>query len=112
MHPLALGRDGEDRTASWYAEAGYRILERNWRTEQGEVDLLCHRAGLLVVCEVKARHSDRHGIPAEAVTRSKQRRLRRLAAAYASGSPIRFTGIRFDVVSVLGPDLRVIEGAF
>jgi putative endonuclease len=113
MHPnLALGAAGEDRAASWYAAAGYRILERNWRTAQGEIDLLCVRAGLLVVCEVKARRSDRLGHPAEAVTPAKQRRLRRLAAAYAAESPFYFTGIRFDVATLLGGDLDVIEGAF
>ena len=109
---LAFGRAGEDRAASWYAGAGYRVLERNWRCGRGEVDLLCARAGLLVVCEVKSRRHARHGFPAEAVTPAKQRRLRRLAAAYATDSAIHFTGIRFDVVSVLGRDLTVIEGAF
>jgi putative endonuclease len=113
MHPnLALGAAGEDRAVSWYAAAGYRILERNWRSSQGEIDLLCVRAGLLVVCEVKARRSDRLGHPAEAVTPAKQRRLRRLGAAYAAASPLYFTAIRFDVASLLGSDFSVIEGAF
>ncbi|MGP0030872.1 MAG: YraN family protein [Acidimicrobiales bacterium] len=108
----ALGQEGEDRAAAWYAAAGYRILERNWRTGQGEIDLLCVRGGLLVVCEVKTRRSDRHGHPSEAVVAAKRRRLRRLAAAYAAGSSAHFTGIRFDVASVLGGDLSVVEGAF
>jgi putative endonuclease len=113
VHPnLALGAAGEDRAAAWYAAAGYRILERNWRSAAGEIDLLCTRAGVLVVCEVKSRRTDRHGQPFEAVTRVKQQRLRRLAAAYAAGSATHFTGFRFDVASLLGPDLSVIEGAF
>jgi putative endonuclease len=109
---LALGAAGEDRAAAWYVGAGYRILERNWRTTFGEIDLICARAGLLVICEVKSRRSDRHGQPFEAVTRAKQRRLRQLAAAYASGSSTSFVGIRFDVASLLGRDFSVIEGAF
>jgi putative endonuclease len=113
VHPnLAFGGAGEDRAAAWYAAAGYRILERNWRSDQGEIDLLCLGAGLLVVCEVKARRSDRHGHPAEAVTPAKQRRLRRLAAAYAADSPLHFAGIRFDVATLLGAEFNVIEGAF
>jgi putative endonuclease len=113
VHPnLALGAAGEDRAAEWYVEAGYRVLDRNWRSTVGEIDLVCTRAGLLVVCEVKSRRTDRHGQPFEAVTPAKQLRLRRLAAAYAAGSTIRFTGIRFDVASLLGRDLSVIEGAF
>jgi putative endonuclease len=109
---LALGAAGEERAAAWYTAQGYRILERNWRWAQGEIDLLCTRAGLLVVCEAKARRSDRLGRPAEAVTPAKQRRLRRLAAAYATASSLFFTAIRFDVASLLGADFSVIEGAF
>jgi putative endonuclease len=113
VHPnLVLGAAGEDRAAAWYAARGYRILERNWRSSQGEIDLLCTRSGLLVVCEVKARRSDRLGHPAEAVTVAKQRRLRRLAAAYAAASPRSFTAVRFDVAWLLGADFSVIEDAF
>jgi putative endonuclease len=113
VHPnQALGRFGEERAARWYVDAGYLILERNWRGRAGEVDLFCFRGGVLVVCEVKSRRSDRHGIPAEAVTSVKQGRLRQLAAEYASGSSIRFRSIRFDVASLLGQDFSVIEGAF
>src|ERR1700691_3554090 len=106
MHPhLVRGHAGEDHAAAWYAAAGFRILERNWRTTEGEIALLCSRPGLLVVCEVKSRRTDRHGVPAEAVTWTKQRRLRRLATAYVSGSTTHFAVIRFDVACVLGRDL-------
>ena len=77
---MALGRDGEDRAAAWYVAQGYQIVERNWRSRLGEVDLVCARHNVLVFCEVKARRTDQHGAPAEAVTRTKQLRLRRLAA--------------------------------
>ena len=107
-----LGQAGEDRAAAWYVEGGYVILERNWRSTLGEIDLLCARPGLLVVCEVKTRRTDRHGAPFEAVTRTKQLRLRRLAGAYLALSYGRYADVRFDVASILGPTLTVIEGAF
>jgi putative endonuclease len=109
---LALGRAGEDRAAAWYVARGYTVLERNWRCAQGEIDLLCARPGLLVVCEVKTRRTDRQGAPAEAVTPAKQRRLRRLAAAYLRTSATRYDEVRFDVAAILGRELSVIGGAF
>lgn len=115
-----VGRLGEERAATWYTEQGYRVLERNWRGRAGELDLVCSRCAVLVICEVKARRAATHGQPFEAVTPDKQRRLRRLAAEYLvtlSTGPSRsehtfYEEIRFDVVSVLGRTLEVIEGAF
>jgi len=66
----------------------------------------------LVVCEVKARSRTAHGHPLEAVTPAKQRRLRRLAAAYLRSQDRRWAEVRFDVASVLGATLHVVEGAF
>jgi putative endonuclease len=109
---VALGRDGEDRAAAWYLAQGYQIVERNWRSRLGELDLVCARHNVLVFCEVKARRTDHHGAPAEAVTRSKQLRLRRLAAEYLDHHTCGGHDVRFDVVAILGPTLNVIEGAF
>jgi putative endonuclease len=109
---LALGRDGEERAAAWYRERGYQIIERNWRSRTGEIDLVCARPEVLIFCEVKARRSGRLGAPVEAVTRNKQLRLRRLAAEYLFLHTCGRPEIRFDVASVLGPTLTVVEGAF
>ena len=111
---LARGRAGEEAAAAWYVAQGYQIVARNWRTARGEIDLLCAgpHGSLLVVCEVKARRTDRLGAPVEAVTPAKQRRLRRLAAEYLRISARHYDDIRFDVASVLGTTLTVVEGAF
>ena len=111
-HRIALGRSGEDRAADWYVAHGYEIVERNWRSRTGEIDLVCARDNVLVFCEVKTRCSDRLGTPVEAVTRSKQLRLRRLAAEYIYRHTCGCHQPRFDVVAVLGRSLTVIEGAF
>ena len=111
-HRLALGRSGEDRAAAWYVRHGYEIVERNWRSRAGEIDLICALDDILVFSEVKTRCSDRLGAPVEAVTRDKQLRLRRLAAEYIFGHTCGGHQPRFDVVSVLGRSLTVIEGAF
>ena len=110
----ALGHLGEERAAAHYRARGYAVLARNWRCRIGEIDLVASRGEVLVVCEVKTRRRDTYGQPYEAVTVAKQRRLRHLAAAYlASQEQHRYYDeIRFDVVSILGPSLRIIQGAF
>ena len=111
-HRIALGRSGEDRAADWYVAHGYQIVERNWRSHIGEIDLVCARDDILVFCEVKTRCSDRLGSPAEAVTRVKQLRLRRLAAEYIYRHTCGGHQPRFDVAAILGRTVTVIEGAF
>jgi putative endonuclease len=107
-----IGRHGEDRAAAHYRAAGYAVLARNWRCAQGEIDLVCARGDTLVVCEVKARRRDVHGHPMEAVTPTKQRRIRRLAGAWLRGQSARWAIVRFDVVSVLDGAVEVVEDAF
>ena len=108
----AFGQAGEDRAASWYRARGYEVLARNWRCPDGELDLVVARGRTLVFVEVKARRTDRFGIPAEAVTPVKQRRLRALARRYLEATGARPATLRFDVVSILAGRLEVIAGAF
>jgi putative endonuclease len=107
-----LGRLGEERAAAHYRAHGYAVLARNWRCRHGEIDLICARGRTLVICEVKARSRTAQGHPLEAVTPVKQRRLRRLAAAYVITQTIYWEEIRFDVAALLGGDLDIVEGAF
>lgn len=92
------------------------MVDRNWRCPSGELDLVACRAGTVVFCEVKARLSTRFGEPFEAVTRTKQARIRKLAARWlrdrGPALGLRPAQVRFDVVSILGPHLEVMEEAF
>ena len=108
----ALGADGEDRAAAWYEANGYTVVERNWRCRDGELDLVVRRGRELVFVEVKTRTSDRFGLPAEAVTATKQRRIRKLAGRYLADTGTTAGDLRFDVVAILGGQLEVIEAAF
>ena len=107
----AMGAWGERRAAQWYAEAGYEVLDRNWRSKSGELDLVLSRGDEIVFCEVKARRSDRFGLPQEAVDFRKQRRIRGLAVEWMKAHGCRGR-IRFDVAAVTGGNVRVIEAAF
>lgn len=113
----ALGAAGEDAAAAWYTAAGYRIVERNWRCREGELDIVAERAGVLVFCEVKTRTTDRFGAPVEAITRTKQARIRRLASRWLQEHAVRAPSLRFDVASVMPgsdgrPAVEMIEAAF
>lgn len=112
-----LGLRGEDQAAAWYQARGYEVVARNWSCREGEIDLVVRQARKLVFCEVKTRTTAAFGVPAEAVTRQKQIRLRHLAARWLSEIPnqtgeSRSAEIRFDVAAILGGEIEVIEGAF
>jgi putative endonuclease len=112
-----LGARGEVLAGNWYAQQGYTVLDRNWRCRQGELDLVLEREGVIVFCEVKTRTSDAFGIGAEAVTRQKQLRIRRLAAEWLAEHDRAARELRFDVVSILAPrdappTVDVVEAAF
>jgi len=103
--------------AAWYEAAGYRVVDRNWRCREGELDLVVSGAATLVFCEVKTRASTRFGAPVEAVTGTKQRRLRVLAARWLAEHDAPRRSLRFDVASVTrGPHghltVDVLESAF
>jgi putative endonuclease len=116
---LDLGARGEELAAAWYTSRGYMVLARNWRCREGELDLVVARDRCVVFCEVKTRTGAAFGIPAEAVTGVKQRRLRRLATRWLGEQPPSggFADVRFDVACVTvgagaAPELEVIEAAF
>ena len=97
----AVGHYGEDVAARHLTEAGLQIVARNWRCGEGEIDIVARDGDTLVICEVKTRSATGFGLPAEAVTRRKADRLRRLAYLWLLENPAGGAEVRFDVVSVL-----------
>lgn len=93
---------------------GIEVLERNVRDRLGEIDIVGRDSGVLCFVEVRSRRTDRFGSPAETVGVEKQRRLRRLAAAYLARRRLECPA-RFDVASVVwrgGPTVEYIRDAF
>ena len=102
MNPKdALGRQGEQLAAEYLQRAGFRILDRNWRCSEGELDIVAAERRVLVVCEVKTRSGTRYGTPLEAISRQKRVRLRRLAVRWVVAHGLLFDEVRVDVVGVL-----------
>jgi putative endonuclease len=115
-HRRALGRRGEDLAATHLQRHGWRIVERNFRTREGEIDLIATRRGTLVFCEVKtlvrrrAPPGSGPSDPLECVGPAKRIRLRRLARAWLARSEAeagvrRHRAVRLDVIAILlAPD--------
>jgi putative endonuclease len=96
----ALGRYGERVAALHLTERGMVLLDRNWRCETGEIDLVLREGDVLVVCEVKTRSSDDFGTPHEAVDSAKLDRLKRLGVLWAETHEVHPAETRIDLVAV------------
>jgi putative endonuclease len=96
-----LGQQGEELAATFLAEAGMMILDRNWRCKHGEIDIVGLDGRTLAICEVKTRSGLRFGTPIEAITRQKAWRLRKLAVLWVNAHGLIFEEIRIDIVGVL-----------
>ncbi|MGC4015817.1 MAG: YraN family protein [Luteolibacter sp.] len=101
-----LGRYGEQLAARELVRAGMTVLDRNWRCDAGEIDLVLREGSTLVVCEVKTRTSTAYGTPLEAVDWRKVARLHTLAGRWASEHRVRARQVRVDAVGILAPPGR------
>ena len=100
---IAFGDKGEKAAARYLRQQGFKIVDRQHKTQFGEIDLICRDGETWVFVEVKTRQSDASGRPDEAVTQSKQRQLTRNAMSYLKKRNLFEQPCRFDVVSVLWP---------
>lgn len=104
----ALGAIGEEAAVRFLRRRGYRIRDRNFRCRLGELDLVAEHRGTIVFAEVKTRTTAEFGIPFEAISSHKQRRLALLATYYLVRRRLQGWPCRFDAVSVVvGLDGRV-----
>ncbi len=99
----SLGQRGERAAARYLWWRGYKIVDRNWRTRQSEIDFVAVDGRTVVFVEVKTRRSHEAGHPLEAVTVEKQRRLVRAALAYLKRHELLDYPARFDVIAVTWP---------
>ena len=102
MHPKdVLGKTGEQLAAEYLERAGMRILDRNYRCAEGEIDIVAADRRVLVACEVKTRSGVGYGVPLESVSRRKLARIRRLAVRWVIAHGVIFDELRVDVIGVL-----------
>jgi putative endonuclease len=111
-----IGKTGESIAAQFLRSKGYRILEQNYRTGLGEIDIIARDRKTLVFVEVKARNSRDFGYPKSAVTPRKQRKISMVALQYLKATEQTRAKARFDVVAICSadasPQIELIKNAF
>jgi putative endonuclease len=108
----ARGRWGENLAANFYERHGCRVIDRNWRSPTGELDLVVLDGDTYVFSEVKTRRSDMYGTAAAAVGIDKQRRIRQLGVEWLRAHGLGHVDVRFDVIAITGNDLDHVPDAF
>jgi len=108
---LGFGRKGEKKAASYLKKKGYEILDMNYRTKVGEIDIIAGKGDLVVFVEVKARKTDEFGKGYEAVDARKADKIIRSAQFYFAKRQLE-SPCRFDVISIDGGEITHIENAF
>ncbi len=113
---MARARWAEDLVARFYESNGYQIVARNWHCREGELDIVSIMASatgtIIAVVEVKARATTSFGSPLEAITHTKQKKLRIATTKFLATRPELHGELRFDVAAVLGSQLKVLPNAF
>ena len=108
----AIGKNGEDKIACYLKKRGWTVLERNFRYQKKEVDIIASKDNIISFVEVKARNSDQFGKGFEAVDNKKQRHILSVARYYIDNNKLHDKNIRFDVASIDRDVIRYIENAF
>ena len=111
-----FGKQSERLAAEFLKRTGYRILETNYRSKLGEIDIIAREKGTIVFVEVKARNTSRFGSPKFAVTPAKQRKISMVALQYLKSTRQMDNRARFDVVAVISnrdePQIAIVKNAF
>lgn len=96
----ADGQQAEDAVLAWLQRKGLRLVDRNWRSRFGEIDLIMQDGATLVFVEVRKRTSSRFGGAAESITAAKRDRIITTARQYLvqakSDQPCRFDAVLVD----------------
>lgn len=113
MNKRETGSAYEEKAAAYLIQNGFQVLEKNFHCRQGEIDLVGIHGEYLVFVEVKYRKREETGLPEEAVTAAKQKKICRTSDFYRIRNH-HFFGypVRYDVVAILGEEIRWYQNAF
>ena len=109
---IERGAAAEAEAVQLLVRKGYRIVERNFRIHDGELDVVAYDGDVLCFVEVRSRADASHGAAVEAVDRRKQRQVARVAMHYIGLRNPAFQRSRFDVVAITGDDVQLIQDAW
>ncbi len=112
-----FGKRGEDLASEYLKDRGYKILQKNFKSKTGEIDIVALEKDVLVFIEVKTRYNQKFGLPEEAVTPWKINKIVRTGDYYRMLHPKSPEGLRIDIVSILmspageAEEIRLIKNA-
>ena len=111
-----FGERGENLAVWYLKKSGYKIIEQNYRSQLGEIDIIAREKKTIVFVEVKSRRSIRYGSPKWAVTKKKQRKISMVALHYLKATKQTDVKARFDVVAIMSnldePRVEIVKNAF
>ncbi len=111
-----FGKESEILAVQYLRKQGYKILETNFKTMLGEIDIIAKDKGTLVFVEVKSRHTGRFGSPKLSVTYKKQKKISMVALSYLKSTHQLNVKARFDVVAITyessNPKIEIVKNAF
>ncbi len=107
MNNIEKGKLGEEIASKYITSKGGKVIEQNYRTKMGEVDLIVQINGELVFVEVKSRSNINYGYPSEAVNYKKQRKIINVAKYYILNNSLENVSIRFDVIEIYLKDKKI-----
>ena len=100
MHNRELGNWGEEQASEFLRKEGYEIIERNFFSYQGEIDIIAKDKNELVFCEVKTRRNVNFGMPADSVNFYKKKHIYATAKYYLYKNNLNKVFVRFDIIEV------------
>ncbi len=114
---LGIGKKGESLAHSFLKRQGYRIIEKNFKTRLGELDIIADDNGCISFIEVRSRSDAKFGLAGESIDRRKQNRISKTALAYIKARQLEDKECRFDIVCIDGidsafPKISLIKNAF
>ena len=112
FHKKLLGKVGENKAAAFLKKQGIKILERNYKNNFGEIDIIAKDGEYTVFIEVKTRTDSAFGVPSEAVDYRKRQKYGLIAKAYLASKGLFDTAARFDVIEVENGKINHISDAF
>jgi len=112
MKKKKKGEAAEEKAVSYLKDSGYEILDRNFYTRYGELDIIAKDGDTLVIIEVRSKSNKIFGLPEESITKKKIEKILKTTEVYLYEKKPDYTEIRFDIISILNNNISHIKNAF
>ena len=112
MDRKSKGKAAEEKAASYLKSLGYKILEKNFHSRFGEIDIIARDGNTLVFVEVRSKSYSSFGTPEETISKSKAKKIIKTAQLYIQIKNPSFEDVRFDIISILHNNISHIKNAF